>query len=773
MLRDPKTKSLILLYALLILGCSSWTFAGELKGVVVEEHTQNLLSGATVVVGSVQTTTDAEGEFSVSGIPVGEYTVTASMTGYEAARIENVMVADLSPAEMTIELDQVSVTLEEIIVTPGRFTLMRKEPTVQQTLKRDDLRSVPQLGEDIYRAIARLPGLATDDYSARFAVRGGENDEVLVLLDGMELYEPFHLKDFNGGILSIIDVETIGGIDMMTGAFPAAYGNRLSGVFDIDFARPSFVDRRRTSLALSFMNARFLTEGYFDNQRGYWLFAARRGYLDLILQLAAEEDVNLSPIYYDVSGKLSYDLNQKHKLSASVLWADDDLDIVEEPDVLNTGYGNGYTWVTWEANIRPEILAQTVLSVGRVTKDRQGTDRAPLDGALVFDVSEQRSFDFVGLKQDWTFELSEKHLLTGGLDAKRLDANYDYASRYAAKTYRDVDGELIREYESVASDRDISGNRFGAYLGERVRLAEPLTAEIGIRYDHFSWTDDNNLSPRLNLAVALGDRTVVRGGWGQFYQAQGIRELDVQDGDEEFYPAELAEHRAISVEHVLDNGTNLRIEAYQKVLSDIRPYYLNLARDLVAMPEVEYDRVRLEPERGESEGVEILIKRDTGDRLSWWASYAYAIAEDEVDGQQVPRSFDQRHTVSLDLNYRPNPQWRLNIAWQFHSGWPYTARHFEPVERLDGSIGFQSFFGPVNAERFPAYHRLDVRVHRYLEVGDGHLSIFAEVTNLYNRSNMRRRIYYVDVLPSGELEITEDSENWFSLLPSVGVSWEF
>ena len=783
MCKFSKMKWLILFQVSLILVVSVSVFAGELRGIVVEKYTQNPLGGATVVVvgGSIQTATDSDGRFSISDVPAGEYTIQASMKGYEAARIRGVMVIKEGSTEVTIELNEVSIVLEEIIVTPGRFTLMRKEPTVQQTLKRDDLRSVPQLGEDIYRAVARLPGIATDDYSAQFTVRGGEKDEVLVLLDGIELYEPFHLKDISGGIFSIIDVETIGSLDMMTGSFPAAYGNRLSGVFDMKSAKPSFTDRRRTSLAISLMNARFLSEGYFSNQRGHWLFAARRGYLDLLLRITEEGDdtSELSPVYYDISGKLAYELNEKHAVSASVLWADDDLDVAadldfaEGQDTFNTGYGNGYAWLTWKAKFHPGASAQTVLSVGRVTTDRSGTDLSDGDATLVASVSEKRAFNLLGLKQDWTAELSRRHLLMAGFDAKRLEADYNYYNQYTMRHYTTADGEVIREYDSTTSDRELSGERFGVYLSDRVRLLGPLAAEIGVRYDHFSWTDDNNVSPRLNIAYSFRDRTVLRGGWGRFYQSQGIHELNVQDGDETFYPAELAEHRVISLEHVFENEINLRVEAYQKALSDIHPRYQNLSGDIAEAPEVEYDRVRLEPKNGESKGVEVFLKRDAGDRLSWWASYAYAIAEDEIEGQEVPKNYDQRHTVYLDLNYRPNPKWRYNVAWQFHTGWPYTARNWEQIERPDGSTGYTSSFGPVNAERFSPYHRLDVRVHRYFNVRNGRLSIFAEVRNLYNRSNIRRYHYSIWTNEDGEQKVIKDAQEWLPIVPSIGVNWEF
>ena len=103
---------------------------------------------------------------------------------------------------------------------------------MRQALTREDLENVP-FGEDIYRAVTRLPGVSAGDFSAKFTVRGGRNENVLVLMDGQQLYEPFHLKDVDGGVLSIVDVEAIEGIHLHTGGYSARYGECLNGVLDM------------------------------------------------------------------------------------------------------------------------------------------------------------------------------------------------------------------------------------------------------------------------------------------------------------------------------------------------------------------------------------------------------------------------------------------------------------------------------------------------------------------------------------------------------------
>ena len=90
---------------------------------------------------------------------------------------------------------------------------------------------VPAIGEsDVLRSVALLPGVvARNDFSAGFNVRGGEADQNLVLLDGIPIYNPFHL----GGLFGTFIDKAVSGMDVLTGAFPARYGGRLSSVLDV------------------------------------------------------------------------------------------------------------------------------------------------------------------------------------------------------------------------------------------------------------------------------------------------------------------------------------------------------------------------------------------------------------------------------------------------------------------------------------------------------------------------------------------------------------
>ncbi len=265
-----------------------------IRGRIVDSESREPVSQVEVVLrgvdsaaaggSSLRVFTDAEGWFAFERVEPGRYALVATRLGYRPLRRDGIDVRGGAPTVLELAMPRSAVQLEEITVTPGVYSIMSTGTSTRQTMSREDIESVPQLGEDVFRAVNRLPGLSSGDYSAHFSIRGGRHDETLILLDGLELFEPYHLKDFNEGAISIIDTEAIDGVQLMTGGFPAQYGNKRSGVFDITSRTPE-TDRVRASVGLSFMNARAMASGPLGNHRGSWLASARSGYMDLVFNL--------------------------------------------------------------------------------------------------------------------------------------------------------------------------------------------------------------------------------------------------------------------------------------------------------------------------------------------------------------------------------------------------------------------------------------------------------------------------------------------------------
>jgi len=767
---------------------------GAIHGVVLSKKTQKPLAGVNVFVEGTRrgTTTNQDGAFTLSKMAAGKYELRLELLGYATKKYDPVTILPGKTVDLqNIELEEQPILLKEVVVTPGSYSLMGSESTVRQTLTSEDLK-IMSWAEDITRAVQRVPGISENDFSAKFNVRGGEVDEVVVLLDGMQIYQPFHQKDFGGGLFSTVDVETIAGLDLLTGGFSAEYGDGMSGILDMK-TKSAKEDQRQTSLGLSLMSARVFSMGSLNRNKGSWLFSARRGYLDVINSLTGNQ-FKLHPKYYDLTGKVDYKLHRNHSLSAHVFLSDDayklDEQVIEkgtEPniDYLDTKYGNNYGWLTLHSFFSPQLYARTLVYGGAVTQKRyrkllDDDPQAHLNSHIVND---DRDFKLFGFKQDWAYEVSKNIFLKFGVDAKRLDARFDY-SKNVRNEFVTADHILTEQIDSLDVHTDQNGHQLGSYLSSRFQILPPLTLETGLRYDYASYSSDKLWSPRLGLAYALSKATSLRAGFGYYYQSQHINDLKIEFGEDAYHPATLSKHYVLGFEHRFNNGLQVRAEGYLKRISDLQDSYVSFANIDEFFPETRDDLIKLIRDNGSAKGIELYLKYDTGNKFSWWLSYVLSQATDDIIDLQytgplihqtgtLPRFWDQRHTINLDVNFRPSRKWHFNFAWQYRNGWPYTPFAVQRIARGDGTFAYYHDWGLFNSLRYPAYHRLDVRINRHFYPAKGKITAFLHIINAYNHENVNNYDFSIVEENADSFSYEIDTETWFSLLPFIGVSWEF
>ena len=750
---------------------------GVIDGTVRDAATGMPIPGARVdLVGTRFTTVTRErGDFSIGVIPSGSYTVRITRLGFHPMLVEGFCVPeDVGVPSLDVPMDLAPIALSAVVVTPGYFGMMESGLAAPQAMSRERIETVPQIAEDIYRAVNRLPGVTSNDFSADFYVRGGSGSELYVTLDGLELLEPFHLKDMGGG-LSIIDSRAIGGVELITGGFSAEYGDRLTGVFGMRSLDPT-AEPPQTSLGLSVMNARIMSQGQFGG-RGGWLVSARRGYIDLALKLANTAD-SLKPRYYDLFAKAQYDLGRAGRVAVHALDAGDALTYLDTPDPsIRSRYRSSYGWATWTGRVGSRLRQQTVVSIGRLSWHRDG-ERIER-GVLTALVDDRRSLRVGGVRQDWSLEVTPRALVKFGADVKRGAAKYDYFSRVLqTAVMHEPEPALVHSWDTTTVEQSPSTTRVGAYIAPRIRPLSSVTVEAGLRYDRSTHTGDDVVSPRLNVAWQPWVGTTLRGAWGRYAQSQPLSGLQAIDGVDEFYSAERAEHRVLGLEQALARGITTRVEAYDRRLSNSRPRFVSVGPPVEVFPEIGWDRVRIEPARGRARGAEVLFSRDAGGRVDWSAAYALASVFDRLGGRDVPRATDQRHTVSADWAYRAaSNRWRFSLAGVWHTGWPYTPALID-VDTLENTptrfvLQPRRFPGELNSERLPAYRRLDARYTRYVDTRTGRLSLFGEVYNLLDIHN--RRGYYTNLNVDNQRRVTftRGKQDWIPRLPTFGVTYEF
>ena len=757
--------------SLLILAGHPPEALGSIEGKVRALGSGRSVPEASIrIVGSdIRASADRDGKFSLSDVPAGPQTLEVSAPGLKDQRFSNIAVAPGTTTQAILELKIAPLLVEQVAVKPeaGAARGERTEPS--RSVSAEEAERIPSLGDDLTRALGALPGMASADKSAALSVRGGETGETRVIVDGLEIQEPYHLKDFQQ-VSGIVDSKAVAMTDVLSGGFPAEYGDSMSGVLEMATDSPALAGR--TSLSLGNLDSRFLTEGTFREGDGQYLASVRAWYPDATQEIVTPGGEEISPSYYDLLGKSQIRWGDGGTISGNVLVARDSLDFNGETgESADLSYHSRYAWVTLKNAPTSRFQSQTILSAGSITSERGGDAGGYQESSAQGE--DRRDLHVEGIKQDWTYTFSEERILKWGLTTRLLSANYDYRS-HTEEGSLPLDGGAPGTVTDRLLTASPSGLALGGYVAETFKLFGRLAMELGARWDRQTYASDSQLSPRVNLAFTPDAKSTIRAAWGRFSQSQGIHELQIEDGVDRFFPAQRSEHWVLGYERAPSSRWRFRVDAYLKEMYDLRPRYENLFNPMELLPEVESDRVRVAPDAAQSKGVEIFVETKPSAKVSAWGSYALASTEDEIDGAWVPRSWDQRHTLSAGMSLHPNDRWSFDATWLFHTGWPTTPLTAQQVVAADGSTTIEATPGPRNSERFGAYARMDAQLRRTFRLDRGNLNVFLGVTNLTDRQNACCvQSFDFAPRPDGSVDVKRNEGFWQEMVPQFGLIWEF
>jgi TonB dependent receptor-like, beta-barrel len=655
-------------------------------------------------------------------------------------------------------------TIEEIVVAASQYELARTLDA-PVTLTATDLENLPDLGDDPLRAVQRLPGAASNGFSARANVRGGEVGETLIRFDRLRLYDPFHLQSFQSAF-STIDPRIVSTMAVHTGAFPAMFGDRLSSVVDVSSIAPPAP--RYHEVSVSFFNTAALTSGLLKSG-GEWVASARRSNLDVLYDRFSQRPER--PRYIDAFAKLSHRVSDALRITGSALYFRDHITLHDDFDVeeiASTNDQDRYVWLRFDHTVGNALTGSTLVANASLDHIRSGITMQP--GVSEGSLDDRRGFEIDTLQSDWSWRTGERVLVQFGALAARVHSHYRYAEDVDFDLLFATPGAPTATHRSLDIAVALAGRQLAAYANVRVGATERLTADLGLRYDAqtLSAGDEASLAPRLALRYRIAPATFLRAGWGRFYQSQAINELDVADGEASFLPPQRADQAIVGVEHDFASGLTLRAEAYRKTLDRLRPRYENLLNGFTLLPELKPDRIRIAPDAGFARGLELLLTGPDTRPLRWWLGYTWAEAADRIDGREIPRSWDQARALSAGLA-RDSAKWSVATALNYHSGWPTTNVRFDPSGAVPVVVA-----GARNAARLSDYGTVDFRLMRKFVYESSTLSAFVELTNVTNRHNRCCSEFQIEPdVVTGEPTLDLSELDYLRLVPSLGFVLSF
>jgi hypothetical protein len=657
----------------------------------------------------------------------------------------------------------VPTPLETVVVSASRYQFGVEPVFTPADLSNAQLEALPELGEDPVRAVARLPGVARQDFSSRLHLRGGADDETLFRFDDIRLYNPYHLKDFLG-VFSSIDPGIVSDVRVYTGGFPVSFGDRSSGVVDIAPRLPGA--RTQGQAVLSLFTAGVALGGGFAAGAGDWAVAARRGNMDVFLD-AVNSPLG-EPDYHDLYAHVGRRLNDWLAVSANGLVFEDRILAFDsdQEEKARAEYSDSYWWLRFDLGEPNSRGGRVLASRTELESERRGS--AMLPGVTSGVLSDERQFTIQSLQADGWWRLGEKSLLQAGVEWRRQSGRYEYSDAVEFELLFLTPGASTEESRARSISLRPSAHQTGAYLNWRLEPSAAFAADLGMRWDTESLAavGGSQWSPRAALMWRPRDDTRLRFGWGHYFQTQGISELQVPDGEVAWQRAQRATHQVASIEHDLTPALGLRAEAYRKDYDQPLRRHENFLNTAVVLPELQPDRIEIVPDAAVAEGVELSLNYEAGD-LAGWLSYTRSRVRDRADGEWLNRSWDQLDYGSAGLLWRPD-RWEASLAATWHRGWPTTEIELLTLEPFP-LVAVQT----RNAARFRDYWRVDLRLaRRFVLESAGEITSFVEVSNLFGRNNDCCVEYEIDdeeEVPFFDVEVSG------SLPPiaSLGILWKF
>jgi len=296
-----------------------------IRGKIVDAFTQTPLPGASVVIQNsnptLGTITDGEGNFKLWNIKPGRYNLLVSFIGYEEFIFREILVGSGKEVILNAELKEQAEQIDEVKVTARTSKEQASNPMATISARQLSVEESSRYAggyDDPARLAGSFAGVASEMGNNGIVIRGNSSRYMLWKLEGIEIANPTHFADvtaFGAGGISALSSQMLANSDFYTGAFPAEYGNALSGVFDVKL-RTGNSEKSETAFQIGGIGIDFSSEGPLrKGGKSSYLFNYRYSTLALLKPLIPADAGVIK--YQDLSFKFNFPMK---KAGTFVLW---------------------------------------------------------------------------------------------------------------------------------------------------------------------------------------------------------------------------------------------------------------------------------------------------------------------------------------------------------------------------------------------------------------------------------------------------------------------
>ena len=747
--------------------------SGWFEGTVVDQATRRPVSSAVVLVDATgaYSTTSADGRFKIDVVPAGIQTLRVEASGYEPVLSPEVKVSPGRATRVSFEITPSPQLRELVTVTATSEARPPGVTTSSVGIASEEVRRTAGSLGDINRFVQSLPGLAAvGDIRNDLVARGGSPVESLIRIDGFETPTLSHFSTVgsSGGIVTLLNNELLADATFLAGGFPVNYGDRLSSVLDIRL-REGNRTRHAFEADVNFAGASVVGEGPIG-ARGSWLASVRRSFVDLFANSAGIKSVPEMSAY---TFKGVYDIGNRHKIWALALGGSDRVDFntddddPDEPDFIGIEqrgaritFGIGWQHLLWNRAFGVLSMSSSGAKYEIDMRDRQLTG----DNLILRDHSGESAST---VKYDLSWQASDRWSIRSGLSVKALTRELDLSQPRGLQTPYSV--RPREETPGLTLNVTATSAVTGTYFEASGQVLPRTTLTGGVRLESFEALDNAVVAaPRGGLDVRLSPTVRVSVSGGRYYQHPELVAVVAVPENATLKPI-AADHLVTGVRYEPRPGLLMSAEVYRKWYRSY-PVSLQYPQLTLANHGSEFNTSDLlllpmsSAGNGHAQGLELFLKKRLNGGLYGQIAYSLSqVKQAALDDVLRRGSFDTPHVFTILGGYQLGNQWEVSGRFSVASGRPYTPPLLQPSIEQNRLVHDLDRF---NADRLPAFHRLDVRIDRKFRMLGRSTSLFADIQNIYNHQSVIE--YSWDQKTRGPF-----AEKQLGILPVVGVNVEF
>lgn len=527
----------IVLSAVINLSCFAQV-TQTIRGKVLEKETQIPLQGATVII--TDTTlkkgalSDEKGNFRISEVPVGKYSLKVSYVGYND-KIIDIQLNSGKEVVLNIELEESFTETQEVVIEGVKRGEVQNELAMVSTRSFDVSETERYAGSrgDPARMASNFAGVqGADDSRNDIVVRGNSPLGVLYRVEGIDIPNPNHfaVSGSTGGPVSILNNKVMGNSDFYTSAFPSEYGNATSAVFDIRL-RNGNNEKREFSGQLGFLGTELAAEGPFKKSKGSYLAVYRYSTLQLFKFLGIQIGTDAVPKYQDLTFKLHFPLNNQASLSLFGMGGNSSIDIKisDQKKPKEDFYGE---------DDRDQYFRTRMGVIGAVYQKILGNKTFMKSGIAISHERQNAIHDFIirhlNTNQEWVVDsiynlqrfsfytnkatfllnfntkITKNHVIKYGFFVHQLFFNFQ-------------DSALVLDHSHYQKRWDYvgSGLLFQAFIQWKYRITERWSFTTGLHHQYFSVSNSVSwVEPRIGVKYQINEKSSFFAGSGLHSQTQ-------------------------------------------------------------------------------------------------------------------------------------------------------------------------------------------------------------------------------------------------------------